>query len=66
MIGQLEAARREREAREAVETAKRERLARIMGRIRLAAILPLVVAFAWLFWRIGYESGFLAGLASSH
>jgi len=58
----LTAARRAREAADAAEAAKLARLKARMAWIRRAVLFPLILAACWIFWRVGYESGYLAAL----
>jgi len=57
MIGELAAARKARRLAERVEARKARRLARITGRIRLAILLPAMIAGLWLIWYAGYLAG---------
>lgn len=67
MIAELDRLAREREAAELRDVARRKRNGRLTRwSFRLFIAWPLLAATLWLFWRIGYESGLIAGCLPSH
>lgn len=58
-------AEREAAAEEAERTAKR-RGRQLWWTLRLFVLWPLLAAAIWTFWRIGYESGWLAAYHQFH
>lgn len=61
MIAELDRLAREREAAEAANVKRKARNARLSRwSFRVFIGWPLILASAWLFWRIGYESGLIA------